>query len=231
MGFERIAPWCGILGPAAFTASWTWATWIQHGRGGYTIGREHISGLGAPDALAPRVMNAGFVALGAGAVVFASALERELDPPAGPRPQLGTRLGLASLRIGGASAIVAAVLRRDHMLLSPPAGRGSPPAPSWRNRGHDAASAVGYGCLLLAPLLVGGRRPVVPVKAPVGGGALATAVATGTFLALFATRLLEPYNGIVQRVAVTLPLWWMSARAIALVREAPPSGRPGEQRT
>jgi hypothetical protein len=225
----RVGLYCGIAGPAAFTASWAWAGFLQHGRGGYTVAREHISGLGAPDALAPWVVNAGFVALGACTVAFAGGLDRALRGPGSARPG-AARLAVASLRRGGGSAAALGLLRRDRMLLAPAGGAGALQAPSWHNHGHDAVSALGYGCLVLAPLLVG-RRALVPGEASHARGALATSAATSGLLALFASRRLEPYNGIVQRVAVTLPLWWMSALAIALLRRGRDRDRPEERRT
>lgn len=41
-------------------------------------------------------------------------------------------------------------------------------------------------------------------------------------LALFWSRAVEPWNGIVQRVAVTVPLVAMAAFATELLRHEPP---------
>ena len=81
----RFGAACGILGPAAFTAAWLIA---QRRQDEYEVQHEHISGLAARDAKDPLVMTAGFVALGACGVAFASAVHRRFGPDAGWGPAL-----------------------------------------------------------------------------------------------------------------------------------------------
>ena len=226
MGRLRAA--CGVVGPLSFTAAWVFATLRQGDAGGYSLAREHVSGLGAPDAAAPAVVNGGFVALGACTIAFAGALEAEIAPScpgrdAGPLPE--GRL----LRAGGAACAVAGVLRRDRMLLAPPPG--APLAPSWRNRGHDIASAVGYGTLVVVPLLVGLRLRAAR-RAQGARRAFVTCGLAAASLGLFASGATRPLDGVVQRVTLTVPLWWMAAFAAPLVRRGDARARPpGRQKT
>jgi hypothetical protein len=55
---------------------------------------------------------------------------------------------------------------------------------------------------------------------------VATSAATTALLVLFWSRLVEPWNGIVQRAAVTVPLAAMAALAAELLRgDAPEPAR------
>jgi hypothetical protein len=71
---------------------------------------------------------------------------------------------------------------------------------------HDVVSGVAYGAMLAAPLVLGRRwrddRDWAVLSRPVQGLALAGAVA----LAVFASGVAGPCNGVVQRIAITLAL-------------------------
>jgi hypothetical protein len=165
-----------------------------HQSDGYTLRREHLSGLAAPDAVHPEVMIGGFLVLGACTTVFAGALEDALGgrAAAGPGPTL--------LRLAGLATLAAGVLRRDRMLLGLPDGVDRQ---SWRNDGHDIASGVIYTCLGVAPLALARRFRADPDWAALAGPAVAGSVASAATMALFASKALEPVNGLLQRVAVT----------------------------
>lgn len=171
--------------------------------------RQHLSGLAAPDAWRPELMIGGFLGLGTGTVLFGAALEDALGGArrAGPGPWLVKMAGLATL--------VAGALRRDRQLLSPPDGV---EGQSWRNDGHDIASGVIYACLGAAPLLLARRFRGDPQWTRLQGPAIASAVASAGLMTLFASRVIEPWNGIVQRIAVTVPLAAMSRMAVELLR-------------
>lgn len=214
----------GLVGPAAFTAAWAWAARQQED---YSVPVEHISGLAAPDARRPLVMVAGFLAFGVCATAFAAALEDSL----GGRGDAGA--GPDLIRAGGGAAIAAGLLRRDRMLLDPP---GHPVPASWRNDGHDTASAVAYTALVAAPVALARRFAHDPEWDPLRRPAVATSAVTGGLLALFASRVAEPWNGIVQRVAVSVPGIGMLLLAGRLTarrvrsggpRRPVPEGRPG----
>jgi hypothetical protein len=206
----RLRAACGVIGPAAFTAAWVTSTMRQTG---YSIAEEHLSGLAAPDARDPGIMIAGFVTLGACTTAFGSALEVAL----GGRGRAGA--GPALVRGAGIATIAAGLLRRDRMLLHPAeavAGQ------SWHNHGHDLASLGIYAALILAPPLLARRLRDDPRWSALRPAALATSAGTTALLGLFWSRAVEPWNGIVQRVAVTIPLAAMAALATDLLRHDPP---------
>jgi hypothetical protein len=197
----------GIAGPVAFTAAWVWSS--THQEPGYTITREHLSGLAAPDAVHPEVMVGGFLVLGACTAVFAGALEDAL----GGRAAAGA--GPTLLRVAGLATIAAGLLRRDRMLLGLPEGV---ERQSWRNDGHDVASGVIYTCLGFAPLVLARRFRADPAWAPLRGPALVGSAASAVVMALFASKAVEPVNGLLQRAAVTGSLASLAGLALWTAR-------------
>ncbi|MCU1457621.1 MAG: hypothetical protein JWL73_1713 [Actinomycetia bacterium] len=196
----------GIAGPAAFTLAWITSSIRQVG---YSVRDEHISGLAAPDARTPAIMIGGFVGLGTGTILFASALEEALGGPerSGPGPFL--------VRCAGAGVLAAAALRRDRMLLHPPEGV---VGQSWRNDGHDIASGVGYACLVAAPLFFSHRFAHDPEWAALRTPAIVGAGVSAAMLVAFSPTVGRPYGGILQRVAVTTPMLASAAFAWRLLR-------------
>lgn len=197
----------GALGPAVFTATWIFGTARQHGRDGYTVQVEQISGLAAPDARHPAVMTGGFVVHGACTWIFASALEDALGGPgkAGWAPRL-TRLGAVGI-------VGAGLLRRDRMLLIDLDGGENQ---SRQNDIHDAASAVAFTSLFLAPLALARRLRHDPdLRALVNTEVAATALAAGVMV-VFQTKRFRRHNGLLQRLAVTLPMLPSAALALRL---------------
>ena len=190
MKLDRLAALCGIAGPALFTAAWVADSLRQPG---HSMAEVQLSGLAADDARDPQIMMAGFVALGVCSLVFGAGLGRRIAPRAA-----GARL----VMVAGAATVLAGVFRRDHLLLTGPGFAGE----SWHNQVHDVVSGVAYGAMIVAPLALGRRFRGDPdwraVSRPVQVLALGSAVA----LVVFASRVAEPSNGIVQRIAVTLVL-------------------------
>lgn len=199
----------GIVGPLVFTASWVAATVRQHGHGEYHVAREHISGLAAPDARHPRLMTAAFLALGLASNVFGTALRDHL----GGSGQAG--LGPRMVQVGGVAAVAAGLLRRDQMLLGLPEGVARQ---SWHNDGHDIASGVIYASLIAAPIALARRFRDDAEHQPLSAPALGTAALTAGALVVFASRAIEPYNGLVQRFGVTVPALAGAALAARLLR-------------
>jgi hypothetical membrane protein len=203
----------GIAGPAAFTGAWIASSLRQTG---YPAAEIQISGLAAPDARDPWIMVAGFVVLGGCVVAFGAALRDVLGGRgrAGPAPRLIQGAGLLSIAAG--------LLRRDRMLLAP----GSV---SWHNHAHDVISAVIYVDLVAAQVLLAarfGRDPGLadPTWKPWRPWLLASGVATGALLIAFVADTSAPGAGVLQRVAVTIPLAAIAAvgaRLLWLARQPP----------
>lgn len=203
----RLRALAGVAGPAAFTAAWVFGSARQHGRDGYTVQTEQISGLAAPDARHPAVMTAGFLAYSACMWVFASALDDTL----GGRGK--ARMGPHLVRLGALGIAGAGILRRDRMLLIDLGGGENQ---SRQNDLHDAASAVAFTSLFFAPLaLAPGLRHHADTRAVAASGIATTSVAAAVLVA-FQTKRFRRYNGILQRVAVTLPMLPTAALALRL---------------
>lgn len=186
----KLAAFGGVAGPLLFTAAWLVSSLHQTGHPATVV---QLSGLGAEDARDPQIMMAAFVVLGACSAGFGTALRRVAAAgSAGPWLVV----------TAGAAVAAAGVFRRDHMLLTGPGFAGE----SWHNQVHDVVSGVAYGAMLAAPLVLGRRFRAETdwdvLARPVQGLALASAVA----MALFASRAVEPWNGALQRAAVTLAL-------------------------
>jgi hypothetical protein len=229
-----------VAGPALFTLAWVAGSLRQ---AGHPAAGVQLSGLAAEDARDPQIMVAGFVALGACSIVFGAGLGRMSAPRQPGRKRSSTagrkrsqtaggRLsrpagrwlrwpaGAGLVVAAGAAAVAAGVFRRDHMLLTGPGFGGE----SWHNQVHDVASAVAYGAMIAAPVLLGRRFRDEPEWAALSRPVLGLAAASAVSLAVFVSRAAEPWNGVVQRAAVTLAL---AAEVIIAARMMmPPAAGP-----
>ena len=185
----------GVVGPAVFTGAWIAGSVRQSGYGAIEV---QISGLAAPDARDPWVMITGFVVLGGCAVAFGEALHEAIG---GAAPRL--------IQGAGALTIAAGLLRRDHMLLEP--------GPvSWHNQAHNVVSAVIYVDLVVALALLSRAFTRDAAWRPWRGWLAVSAAATAVALIAFGADTSEPAAGVLQRVAVTLPLATVAAIAARL---------------
>jgi hypothetical membrane protein len=188
-----------VAGPVVFTAAWIAGSLRQTGHGALSV---QLSGLAADDARDPWIMITGFLVLGACTVVFGQELAGEL-------PGLAPRL----IQLAGVLAIAIGLLRRDHVELT------SGPS-SWHNQAHNIVSLVLYADLVLAQLLLAhrfGREPAWRAWRPY---LAASGIATGIALAVFIPNITSPSGGILQRIAVTIPLVAVTAVAARLVPSA-----------
>jgi hypothetical protein len=212
MRLSRLGAWCGVMGPVLFTAAWVVSSLRQTGHSATEV---QLSGLAADGARDPQIMVAGFVVLGVCSIGFGIALRRVLAPRAA---------GAWLVIVAGAAAVAAGVNRRDHLLLVGPGFTGE----SWHNQVHDVASGVAYGAMLAAPLVLARRFRDDPDWAAVSRPVQVLALGSAAALVVFASRAVEPWNGAVQRVAVTLALGTeVLIAARMLTRPAPLDVRQG----
>ncbi len=200
---------CGIAGPVLFTAAWLAGSLRQTG---HPATQVQLSGLAAMDAHDPQIMMAGFVALGAGSIVFGAALS-QLPAARKAGPWLIVAAGVA--------AVAAGLLRRDHMLLVGAGFAGE----SWHNQAHDIISGIAYATMIAGPVVLARRFRADPGWAVLEPPILALAALSAIALLLFASRVAEPWNPVVQRIAVTLPLAaeiLAAARMLALSKDPEP---------
>jgi hypothetical protein len=203
MRLGKLAAFGGIAGPLVFTAAWVVSSARQPG---HQVADVQLSGLAAEDATEPQIMMAGFVVLGVCSIGFGAAL----------RSALGRRLAGPWLVIAaGAAAVAAGAFRRDHMLLTGPGFGGE----SWHNQVHDVVSGVAYAAMLAAPLALARRFRADPRWAAIRRPVQVLAVSSAAALVVFASRAVEPWNGVVQRTAVTLALAAESVVAARLLRD------------
>jgi uncharacterized protein DUF998 len=212
MSLSRLGAWCGVMGPALFTAAWVVSSLRQTGHSATEV---QLSGLAADDARDPQIMVAGFLVLGMCSIGFGIALRRVLAPRAA---------GAWLVIVAGAAAVAAGVFRRDHLLLAGPGFTGE----SWHNQVHDVVSGVAYGAMLAAPLVLARGFRSDPDWAVASRPVQVLALGSAVALVVFASRVVEPWNGAVQRVAVTLALGTeVLAAARMLTRPAPLGVRQG----
>lgn len=217
MRFKRLAACYGIAGPLLFTAAWVVSLLRQAGQPAAEV---QLSGLAAPDARDPQIMIAAFVVLGGSSITLGAALRKVAT--AGPATSLSSASAVSPagpwlVMAAGAATVAAGVFRRDHMLLTGPGFAGE----SWHNQVHDVASGVAYAAMLTAPLALAWRfradRDWAVIARPIQLLALASAVA----MAVFATRAVEPWNGAVQRAAVSIALAAQALTALRLLTVPP----------
>jgi hypothetical protein len=204
---DRLGALCGVIGPVAFTGAWLLGARRQEG---YEVRHEHISGLAAKDAVDPHLMTAGFLTLGACTVAFAAGLDRRL----GPRPGWGPPM----IGVAGLATLVAGTFRRDRRSNLPLPGEEHLPR-STENDVHDAAAVavavMGTGGLFgLASRLA--KEPRLGSLAP---GAVVAGVTSLGLSAWFLRDVVRPWNGVVQRVSVTVPLAFMARLALRILLE------------
>ncbi len=195
----------GVAGPLAFTAAWTIASLRQVG---YPVTKVQISGLEAPGARDPWIMMAGFGVLGGSLIAFGWTLGRELGGTrqAGPGPWL--------MQVAGVLTIAAALLRRDHMLLTSGPG-------SWHNRAHNAVSAVLYILLVVVPLILAWRLRAQRRWRGLPGTLVAAALAAALILAIFVSGAARSWDGTLQRIGISIPLAGLAT--VAAVTACTPS--------
>lgn len=198
----RAAAAAGVAGPTVFTGAWIVGSLRQTGYGATEV---QISGQAAPDARDPWTMIAGFLVLGGCAVACGEALHEAIG---GPAPRL--------IQGAGVLTIAAGLLRRDHMLLEP--------GPvSWHNQAHNVVSAVIYVDLVIVQALLARAFARHAAWKPWRRWLTASAAATTVLLSAYGASSSEPAAGLLQRVAVTLPLAAIAALSVRLASPREPA--------
>ncbi len=161
-------------------------------------------------------MIAGFVLLGVSLIAFGSALRAELGGArqAGPAPWL--------LQVAGVLTLAAALLRRDHMLLT------SGPE-SWHNHAHNAVSAVLYVLLVVTPLVLAWRLRAEPRWRWAISLLVTAAAIAAIILVLFVSGAAKPWDGTLQRMGVSVPLAALATVAAVLASRLQSRQRPDRE--
>jgi hypothetical membrane protein len=191
----RVRALAGVAGPVVFTAAWIAASLRQTGHGALSV---QLSGLAADGARDPWIMITGFLVLGVCTVLFGQELADAV-------PGLGPRL----IEVAGLLTIAIGLLRRDHVELT------SGPS-SWHNQAHNIVSLVLYADLVVAQLLVARSFGTAPGWRRWRPYLAASGLLTGVALAVFVPNINSPSGGVLQRIAVTIPLVAVTAVAARL---------------
>lgn len=200
---QRLGGWLGIIGPAAYVA--TWAV-LGATRSGYDPVSQAISELAEVGAATQPAMSAAFMFFGLAALPFAVALGRVL-------PGTGRPVAIAAA-VCGLATFGAAFL---------PCTPGCPgPGTTFTDSGHSVVAIIGYIALMAAPLLTG--RLLLSAGPSWRTFALWSLVAgvAGTMLMLvWSLGIFGGAGGAGQRTFNTIAdVWWLTA-GVLILRRAP----------
>jgi hypothetical protein len=204
----RLLAACGALAPVIFTTAWVVAGVVQDG---YSARREDISALAARSAGHPWLMIAALVTTGLLIAAFALALDRGV--------RRGSVAGPALVAICGLGMVALGLLRNDCSSLTVECeARIDAGEVSWQHTAHDLVSAPVIAAAVAAPLVLALRfradvswRSLAPYSA-------AAAPALAALFALGGLELAPTWNGVLQRVAVSVALLWLEVAALHLLR-------------
>jgi hypothetical membrane protein len=203
---------CALAGPVIFTAAWLVSWPLQEQ---YSPRREDISALAALDAQYPWIMILGFIAIGVGTVALGLGL---VDSVSGRSGSVGSVLVL----IGGVGLGVAGLARNDcSSELAACKTREEAGSLSWHHEVHDLVSLVIFLALVAAPLVLARAFAQDPHWRDLRTYSLLSGVLTLALLVLYGTGAVDGWNGLVQRVFVTVPWIWIAVLGLRLRRLAP----------
>jgi len=209
VGGRLVLGWLAVTGPIAYTIAWIVSGVLQDG---YSIRRDFISELAALDARHAWIMITGFLWLGAGTVALGIGLAGALEGKLG-------RIGSILVALAGVGIIVAGLARVDCRSSLPAcAARLDAGDVSWHSATHELVSLLVFLMLVAAPLVL---------ARPFGGSgrwrdlraySITTGVVGLVVLALLLSGVVGSWNGVVQRVFLTILLIWIAVLGARLIR-------------
>ena len=198
-----------MMGPIAFTIAWIVGAVVQDE---YSLRREDISGLAALDAQYAWIMISGFVLLGVGMVALGAGLAGALRG----RP---ARVGSILVVVAGVGIIVAGLARNDcSSQLDACVDRADAGDVSWHHVTHDLVSLVVFLALVAAALVLARAFRGAPSWRDLRSYCLITAVVGFVLLVGFITGVAGAWNGLLQRVFVTVLFVWIAVLGARLIR-------------
>ena len=202
--------WLGrlaIAGPIAFTLAWLVGGLVQDE---YSIRQEDISALAALDAQHGWIMTAGFLLLGVGTVALAAGLASTLKYPS-------ARVGSVLLMVAGIGIAVAGLARNDcssellACVIRVDAGE-----VSWHHTVHDTVSLVIFLALIAAPLVDARAFGRDNHWRPLRTYSIVTGSLGFVLLVLYVSQVADPWNGIMQRIFVSVLFVWIAVAGFRL---------------
>ncbi|WP_405065353.1 DUF998 domain-containing protein [Kribbella sp. NBC_01510] len=198
-----------VMGPIAFTIAWIVGAVVQDE---YSLRREDISALAALDAQNAWIMVTGFLLLGVGIVALGAGLAGALNG----RP---ATVGSILVAVAGVGIIVAGLARNDcSSQLAACADRVDAGEASWHHVTHDLVSLVVFLALVAAALVFARAFRGDQSWRDLRTYCLITAVLGLVLLVLFITGVAGSWNGLLQRVFVTVLFLWIAVLGARLIR-------------
>jgi hypothetical membrane protein len=197
-----------VMGPIAFTIAWIVGAVVQDE---YSVRREDISALAALDAQNAWIMITGFLLLGAGIVALGAGLAGALKG----RP---ATVGSILVVVAGVGIIVAGLARNDCSSELEACANRADADVSWHHATHDLVSLVVFLALVAASLLLARAFRGDQSWRDLRPYSLITAVLGLVLLVLFITGVAGSWNGLLQRVFVTVLFLWIAVLGARLIR-------------
>ena len=204
--------WLGrlaVAGPIAFTIAWLVGGLVQDE---YSARKEDISALAALDAQHAWIMITGFVLLGVGTVALAAGLASTLRYPS-------AAIGSVLLMIAGIGLVVAGLARNDCSSELPAcAARVDAGEVSWHNQVHDNVSLILFLALIAAPLVFARAFGRDDRWRPLRTYSIVTGLLGFALLVLYVIGSAGTWNGLVQRIFISVLLLWIALVGFRLSR-------------
>jgi len=211
-GWRRVLGWCAVAGPVVFTAAWLVAGTVQDV---YSPRREDISALAALDAQHAWIMIAGIVALGLSVVALGLGLVGAIDDGR------SATVGAILLVVAGLMFVVAGVARDDcSSELRACKKRVDAGDVSWHHVVHDNVGIAVFLVLVAVPLVLAGAFRGDGRWRDLRRYSLASGGVTLVLLLVFGGEPFSGWNGLAERILVTIPLVWIAVLGTRLARIA-----------
>jgi len=196
-----------MAGPIAFTTAWLLG-WLDQDK--YSVRQEDISALAAMDAQHAWIMITGFVLLGVGTVALAAGLASTLNYPSAVA-------GSVLLMIAGIGLAVAGLARNDCSSELPAcAARADAGEVSWHHQVHDNVSLIIFLALIAAPLVFARAFGRDDRWRPLRSYSILTGLLGFALLVLYMIASAGTWNGLVQRVFVSVLFLWIAVLGFRL---------------
>jgi len=204
--------WLGraaVAGPIAFTIAWLIGGLVQDE---YSFRQEDISALAALDAQHAWIMITGFVLLGVGTIALAAGLASTLKYPSAV-------IGSVLLMIAGIGLAVVGLARNDCSTeLRACAARVDAGEVSSHHQIHDNVSLIIFLALIAASLVFARAFGEDDRWRPLRTYCIVTSVLGFALLVLYVIEPAATWNGLVQRIFVSVLFVWIAVVGFWLSR-------------
>jgi hypothetical membrane protein len=198
-----------MAGPIAFTIAWLLGGLVQDE---YSVRQEDVSALAALDAQHAWIVITGFVLLGVGTVALAAGLASTLRYPSAV-------IGSVLLTIAGIGLAAAGLARNDCSSELPAcAARVDTGEVSWHHQVHDNVSLIIFLALIAAPLVFARAFGRDHRWRPLRTYSIVTGLLGFALLVLYVIASAGTWNGLVQRIFVSVLFLWIAVLGFRLSR-------------